>query len=208
MPALSSPHSFRLMPFSSMDGMSIDGSVEVATDGVILRYRLKASTKIRILVPERAASPTFLEGLWNQTCFECFVSRGDDAKYLEWNLAPSGHWATFAYAGYRQRLPLAETELPAFKPEITVECPAMTSGRTSLTLCATLPMSGLRNFWGVDSGPFVFGISAVVATRRALLGLRRGPRSYWALVHERDIPDFHVRSSFILELGERTKNES
>lgn len=147
---------------------------------IALAYRLEADLG-RIELPP-ALGPTRADGLWRHTCFEAFVS-GDDEAYCELNFAPSGQWAAYRFARYREGMaPLSE--LPA--PRIDVR-----RGKGVLELEASVPLSGLP---GLAVGARLrLALSAVVEDVEGRL-------SYWALAHPSDRPDFHHPEGFALEL--------
>lgn len=149
--------------------------------GVILfDYRLEGDLG-RIELPP-ALGPAWADELWRHTCFEAFV-RGDDEGYCELNFAPSGQWAAYRFARYREGMaPLSE--LPA--PRIDVR-----RGTGVLELEAHVPLSGLP------------GLAAAACLRLALSAVvedAEGRLSYWALAHPSDRPDFHHPGGFALEL--------
>ena len=121
--------------------------------------------------------------LWQHTCFEAFVRAGPRGPYLEFNFAPSSHWAAYYFSGYRDGMRLAAgIEPPLFEMErrpdrfdMAVEF-SLGAG-TSLAECASLQL----------------GLSAVIEETS-------GRKSYWALAHPAGKPDFHHNDCFTLEL--------
>src|SRR5258705_10346512 len=57
----------------------------------------------RLRLPGRRAA-RFADGLWRHTCFEVFLARKGSRAYREYNLAPSGEWASYAFSSYRTRV--------------------------------------------------------------------------------------------------------
>ena len=51
-----------------------------------------------------AQAPVRRDELWRTTCFEAFVMTEGDSRYREFNFAPSGAWAAYAFSRYRQGL--------------------------------------------------------------------------------------------------------
>jgi hypothetical protein len=128
------------------------------------------------LVLPRARIPQRADELWKATCFELFLRRAGEAAYLEFNLSPSGEWAAYAFDGYRQGMARLDVVAPVIE--------MATAGETShLTASVTAPRPG----------PWLAGLSAVVEEAD-------GIKSYWALAHGSDKPDFHHPDSFVLEL--------
>lgn len=118
--------------------------------------------------------------LWKATCFEAFIRAGEGAGYLELNLSPSGRWQVYAFDG--ERTGMRQASLPT--PDVRVaEAPGRLAVAARVELADLLP---------ADLG-WRLGLSAVV--RRT-----DGERSYWALKHATDKPDFHHPDSFALTL--------
>lgn len=115
--------------------------------------------------------------LWRHTCFEAFLS-GDGDGYAEFNFAPSGRWAAYAFTGYREGM----AALAIASPRIEVErSGAMLTVRTRLDLPEA------------TGGPLKLGLAAVIEAAD-------GGLSYWALAHPAEKPDFHRKAGFVHEL--------
>jgi hypothetical protein len=124
--------------------------------------------------------PRFAKQLWQHTCFEAFIAIEGQSAYYEFNLAPSGEWAVYAFRDYRDGGPVANEIL---RPQIALRS---TSSRLELDafvrldrLSAIYPPASLR-----------IGLSAVIETSDGV--------SYWALLHPKDRPDFHDADGFAL----------
>jgi hypothetical protein len=136
----------------------------------------------RLRVPAPARQSASADGLWRHTCFEAFVADPHSARYHEFNLSPSGHWAAYVFTAERLRQPHA-APLPA--PRITCAHNART-----LQLDARLPAAALP----ASAGGWLLGLSAVVEAADGAL-------SYWALNHPAAHPDFHQRSGWTAPLN-------
>lgn len=145
-------------------------------ESLALRYVLDGDLA-RVRVPP-ARDGRRADGLWRHTCFEMFVAPGSSAAYQEFNFSPSGEWAAYAFAGYRQGgMPL--------------ECaaPRMAVRRSESRLELEVAVAA------VPEGEVRVGLSAVVEDEGGVL-------SYWALRHPSPRPDFHHAGAFALELDE------
>ena len=142
-------------------------------EGIILWLRFTAEGEIdRVAWPDEAPSAR-ADDLWRHTCFEVFVQTPDG--YREYNLSPSGRWASYAFDGYRAGMTEA-VEVAKVEPldsafdqvamEVRIELPA-------------------------DAD--CIGLCAVIETTDHEL-------HYWALSHPSDKPDFHHPQSFTLAL--------
>lgn len=137
-------------------------------------------SRLRIPPPR---PPRRADRLWEHTCFEAFVSAKGKTAYHEFNFAPSGEWAVYAFRGYRDPSPLAEEEIA---PSITAR-----SAGDSLDLDATVRLDGLPAI--KPHAALRLGLCAVVEEEGGVL-------SYWALKHPPGKPDFHHPDAFALEL--------
>lgn len=108
--------------------------------------------------------------LWRRTCFEAFATNGASG-YREFNFAPSGAWAAYAFDGYRAGMHDADAD------------PAVTWDGAMLTAEVMLDLAG---DWR--------------ANLTAVIDEADGTKSYWALAHPDGPPDFHDPACFVLEL--------
>jgi hypothetical protein len=135
----------------------------------------------RIRVPPPRV-PRIGTQLWQHTCFEAFIALEGQAAYHEFNFAPSGEWAAYAFSGYRNGGPLANETM---RPHIAVRSTGSTLELDALVrldvLSAIHPRASLR-----------IGLSAVIEASDGL--------SYWAIHHPADKPDFHNAAGFALLL--------
>lgn len=146
-------------------------NVAYVVSGAIERLRIAAPK------PQRLA-----ERLWQHTCCEIFIARQGMPAYHEFNFAPSGEWAAYAFARYREGAPPAG-ETP--DPEVRVRRAA-----DEFELDASVALDRLSL-----AGRLSIALSAVIEDDRGAL-------SYWALEHPPGKPDFHHRDAFALELDE------
>jgi hypothetical protein len=144
-----------------------------------LHYRI--SGPIDALIIPEPAPPEATDGLWQHTCCEAFAAAVDGPNYREFNLSPSGRWAAYRFADYRQR----DT---AWRPPAAPRIDCRREG-DSLLLAAVLPA-----FLLPPAAPLRLGLTAVLESAN-------GDRSYWALHHPGAQPDFHLRAGFTLDLN-------
>ena len=153
-------------------------------DGMLaVAYSLEGElARLRVPPPGR---PCIAERLWEHTCCEVFIARAGQPAYHEFNLAPSGEWAAYAFARYRDGALLAGEDLD---PRIAVR-----SGADGLALEASIRLDRLSPV--LVRAPLALALSAVLEDDA-------GARSYWALHHPPGKPDFHHPDAFVLELDE------
>ena len=149
--------------------------------GLAITYTLEGELS-RLCLPAQCA-PSRVDGLWQHTCFEAFISVKGAPVYHEFNFSPSGQWAAYAFKGYRDGAPLLPDPNPKIKSRIL---------GNRLELDALIDRSCLPRTTAETS--FLFGLSAVIEEDDGVL-------SYWALRHPSTRPDFHHPDSFMLELS-------
>jgi hypothetical protein len=135
-----------------------------------LRFYVECDPDLLSWPPERDGRA---DNLWKTTCFEVFIQTTDG--YVEFNISPSGQWASYAFDDYRNGGRAAVEEVRGFGLEGGDDYAAIEAE-------VALPKGAIR-----------MGLSTVVETVD-------GAISYWALAHPSDKPDFHHPDSFVLEL--------
>lgn len=156
---------------------AIEVEVRRTPGRLVLRYAAKGD--IEGLDLPKPATPARTDDLWKHTCFEAFLMPQDGAAYVELNLSPSSQWAAYAFDAERQGMRSAET----VKPPLVVT--RTRQGRLELSATIDLDLPG---DWSV-------GLTAVIEDRS-------GAKSYWALSHPCDVPDFHNPGGFTLVVPE------
>ena len=175
-------HRHPLTPASMV--RSLTAGVTRTGEGLLFSYHL-GGDMARLLIPQEKAAEQS-DGLWEHTCFEAFVGIDGDPAYREFNFSPSGQWACYDFSAYRHP---AQAELHPSPPRISTQ---LTEGH--LRLQAFVAGDDLPAAAG--SRTLRVALSAVVETRDTV----DGNRSYWALRHLTDRPDFHHPGGFMLEL--------
>lgn len=156
----------------------IDVTGERGTQALTLSYSIAGNLNA-LRIPEESAGQRTDE-LWQHTCLELFVRPRDADCYYEFNFAPSGDWAAYQFEAYRD----GGRDLQ----EIEVQINTKRRG-DGLTLAVTL--TGLPSV--LLQSPVSIGLSAVIEPKNS-------ERSYWALHHPLNKPDFHHTDGFTLNL--------
>lgn len=157
----------------------IQADLEAAAEGWRLRYTLLGELD-HLHIPPPLAVAGRTDGLWRHTCFELFCGKPEGAAYLEFNLSPSGAWASYRFAC--ERTP----DTPPHGPE-PIQCTVVRRSPGELTLDAHLPIRE-------PTHSACIGLSAVLETRD-------GSLSYWALRHPYAHPDFHARAGWLMPVS-------
>ena len=165
-------------PDAACDALrGIEASVTRGAGGLEVTYVLDGEIeRLRIPAPRPAR---VAERLWQHTCCEIFVARRGAPGYREFNLSPSGEWAAYDFARYREGRLLDDS---SWSPGIVV-CHAPGALQLSASIIAP------------HTEALVIGLAAVIEDKNGAL-------SYWALRHAPGKPDFHHPCAFILELDE------
>jgi hypothetical protein len=159
----------------SADLLSLqDGSLQ-------LRYRLQGALD-KLLIPALSTTEQ-KDNLWQHSCFEAFIGLQGEAGYYEYNFSPSRQWALYTFKGYRQVI--------AYQPQIAPSI-EVTQTAQQLSLGVILSRSILPK--NPEHKNIHIALSAVLETKQY-------QKSYWALYHPVDKPDFHHRGGFVLDLN-------
>lgn len=164
----------------------IEVAVSLGRNGTLcLQYLIKGDLE-NIELPKQQ-NPMRTDYLWQNTCFEIFITRQNIANYIEYNFCPSSRWAAYQFSNYRnegQNLPVDKN------PKIHIE---NSKGNFALKCETQLP----AEWWG---GELFLGISAIIEEKS-------GAKSFWALAHGPGTPDFHNRDCFIHRLKAADSHE-
>lgn len=166
-------------PASAADGIAaLEVTADYSANGLTLSFRLAGDPQDLLIPPPLPATAS--DGLWQHTCCEAFIAADSGTEYREFNFSPSGQWAAYRFTDYRCRderfsLPLAPRSgfrllSDGFQLDATIAR-------------ALLPSATILHV----------GLSAIIEGHN-------GNKSYWALAHRGPAPDFHLRSSFTLQL--------
>jgi hypothetical protein len=164
---------------------SLTVEVRLARHARVLELGYRLAGAIASLRLPAAATPAFADRLWEHTCFEAFVGATGATGYREFNFSPSGEWATYAFSAYRERDPRATAEGDWSTPDMR-----WARGDDTLALDVAITLDHLDRRL---EPPLRLGLAAVIETSD-------GARSYWALRHPAEAPDFHHPESFAVQL--------
>lgn len=143
-----------------------------------LAFRFEIVGEMSGIVWPPPAPSSRTDGLWRRTCFEAFVRRPQEDRYVELNYATSGGWAAYGFSGYRTG---------------PVDLDAMIHGRfRNQTSCATIA------WWAAL--PDLAGVGELYLNLSAVIEATDGTRTHWALAHAPGPPDFHNPDCFTARL--------
>jgi len=155
--------------------LKMTSDVTYLTNGDLqLRYYLQGSLD-KLIIPPLSHSEQ-KDNLWQHSCFEAFIRLKGERGYYEYNFSPSRKWALYTFTDYRQ----ATTYQPQGSPKIEVIQTAQ-----QLSLSGILPNTILPK--NPTNKRIQIALSAVIETKQQ-------QKSYWALHHPSDKPDFHLQN--------------
>lgn len=175
-----SPKKFMLKSFSTENAPEdCHINAQLSIDGSLLKidYELTArlaDLKIPVFESTRRQRR---DRLWEHTCFEIFLAQQGIPDYWEFNLSPSGDWNVYSFSGYREGM----------KPEkffYTLPFNVKILSDQKLKIETAVDLRFLQNL-----SDLIVGLSAVIEQNN-------GTKSYWALEHPKDCPDFHARDGW------------
>ncbi len=150
-----------------IDGAEIKAEFEFASD-----------TETLIIPPLREPQASRKDNLWETTCFEIFLQPEGRKNYWEINFSPRGDWNIYAFDGYREGMK-NESRLGA----VHLDGLQADEKRCVCKFSVSLLGLALRHF------EMRIGLTAVIVTSD-------GKKTYWALKHASEKPDFHKPESF------------
>lgn len=148
------------------------------TEGGGLRLHYRITGKPLLPAPQVPAAADYL---WQHTCCEAFVAGAGEASYREFNFSPSGQWAVYHFATYRQQ---DQSFQPSVPSQTTIHHLADGFELVAVISRELLPASNALEL----------GLTMVIEAYN-------GGKTYWALTHSAEQPDFHLRSSLTLKLS-------
>lgn len=155
------------------------GAKIIGLDGEWLRLRWRVEGAQALVIPPFAGKGRADE-LWQTTCFELFLMQGEGPAYCEFNLSPSERWAAYDFSSYREGM----AERPATREPQTM----IRHGSSFAIFDAALPVDALPKH------ECRMNFAAVIEEEG-------GVKSYWALAHGGDKPDFHDAACFTATLA-------
>lgn len=162
-------------------GLRIGCDATRRVDGQLhLWFSVEGASPLRLPGARPLDERSRTDGLWQHTCCEAFIEF--EGGYYEFNLSPSGDWALYRFTGYRAGMSNPEIASPVVKAHRNGDL---------WQLQAHIDLSGLQKLQ--HNRPWRMGLSAVMETKD-------GQKTYWALAHPSDKPDFHHPDSFALVL--------
>ncbi len=160
----------------------VSAMVSISPDKILtVKYMLRGDVDGLILADH--TTPEREDELWEQTCLELFLQADGSDAYYEWNFSPSSAWALYGFDTYRGERVL---------PEIANLPRTRTHHESDIyTLLADIDLKELPGI--AEAQQINMGLSAVLEEAS-------GHKSYWALAHADDKPNFHNRDCFTYQL--------
>eukprot|EP01041_Mallomonas_annulata_P009059 gene9059-18768_t len=173
-------------PYSTVQsGHIINVKSILRRDGPILNIDYVFSGDLSPLIfPEKAVNPARIDGLWDHTCMECFISLDKSESYWEFNKSPSGDWSVYKFNSYRsdcihEQNIFIQSSSSTINENIRIE-----------HIAIHLPSLCIN---GCTEYSYDVGLAVVIEHID-------GNLTYWAPIHCGTRPDFHLRQSFFIQL--------
>src|SRR5215213_1037963 len=172
---------FSLIPFPalSLPAVTINGIVSLQDRLLALHYSL-AGNIADVLLPNASQNPGRKDELWKATCFEFFLAVKDQPGYWEFNISPSGDWNVYRMDAYRR---------VGFQEEMAVE---------KLPFVCKKELGEYSLDVSLDLTPILRSEQELQMAITAIIQMKDGNETYWALAHPAPYADFHLREGFIL----------
>lgn len=151
----------------------------ISRDANWLRLRWRIDGAAKLVVPAFAGKGRSDE-LWRTTCFELFMMPRGGEAYSEFNLSPSERWAAYDFSSYRDGM---ENRPSPREPDCT-----MRKGSSFAIFDAAIPAGALP-------------VEECEAGLTCVLEEEGGIKSFWALCHPQDQPNFHDPACFTVQLA-------
>lgn len=153
-------------------------------DGLLTaRFEVSGNEDL-ILLPPPSGEPQRRSHLWEHSCFEIYAALAGHKDYWEFNFSPSGDWACYYFTDYR-------------KDRIPEE-------KISKVNCHSLESTSAHKTWeihvDVASLPAFHQKQKLFLALTAVIEMKDGQKTYWALSHAGDKADFHRRDSFCIKI--------
>lgn len=133
-----------------------------------------------LLIGNLSKEPVFRDEIWQSNCFEAFVQKPNERSYSEFNFAPNGDWAAYHFDDYRAGM----KNLSIAPPKIE-----LTKNNDVLDVIIELDHKAIN----MDDA--VIGLCVILESAQG--------KSYWAIKHSDDKPDFHQKHCFLYQLEAR-----
>ncbi|MEE4289219.1 MAG: hypothetical protein V2J14_07605 [Erythrobacter sp.] len=148
---------------------AVTAAITPTPTGCEARFRLEG--RISGIVLPQPAAPARRDNLWKTTCFEIFWQPIGQPGYVEFNLSPSGQWASYDFDSFREGMRDAPVDA------ISVACShSETDGTGELVLKASIAAE--------LPAPAQVALNAIVEHED-------GGLQFWALAFPPGKPEFH-----------------
>ena len=168
MPTLRSIKLASLEASAATQPFSCSVSLQLQDGLLLLGYEIFGPLR-QLIIPAEVASPCFTPGLWQRSCFECFLRQEDIKNYTEWNFSPCGNWWVCVFDDYRKP---ARRQPQNFQQQLGIKRTGILLTLTATIACPQKP--------ALRIGPAL------------ILEHAGGSRSHWAIKHPGGKPDFHL----------------
>ena len=146
-------------------------------------FEFQNSYRSPLVIPNlKAAVAGRHDELWKTTCFELFLKPDGQKHYWEINISPRGDWNAYGFSDYREGMRREEGIRLVGLPHL--------EANDSRCVCK----------FTLDLGSLLMPNSEWSVGATAVIEMADGNKSYWAIRHSTEKPDFHKSESFVHRL--------
>ncbi|CAA6803203.1 MAG: Unknown protein [uncultured Sulfurovum sp.] len=163
----------RLILNTAIQNLSINSTLHLTNNKVQIRFVVKGELNAYIFPPKSKLQRA--NELWKATCFELFLADSQKEEYYEINFSSSLVWNFYYLKNYRaevQELKLLN------EPKIEVQ-----QNEDEVQIDFELEIENLEKF-------DIYNVASIFLTKD-------NERTFWSVKHEKDVPDFHNRATFL-----------
>ncbi len=136
-------------------------------------FQIRGDTASLMLEPA-SHNPVFRDEIWQSSCFELFVQSANETEYCEFNFAPNGDWAAYHFDDYRHGMKI-----------ISIKQPKIRVVNSDGNLDVMIALDNLA----INRQNAKIGLCIILESPEG--------KSYWALKHCDNKPDFHQKHCFL-----------
>jgi len=178
----------QLSPFDEVNKqVSVMAEAKKIANELIVRFEVQ-DVDNQIVLPKKESIFSRTHELWKFTCFECFFAVKGLEEYWELNLDHHGNWNLYNFKKYRQPSPPVEEKRVK---QLELEFLKKADG---FELQGHVDLKDLN----LEDKPLEVSLNCVIEWKGEENSFPE--KSYYALKHLGNKPDFHLRKSFVCSL--------
>lgn len=164
--------SYLLKPYAEVEkDLNLESHIDFKNGLLCLEYTLSSNSTISKVFLPKFENTHRKDELWKSTCFEAFLFY-NEPDYIEINISPSGAWNAYSFSSYRKGMVMTEDL------NLTHLSSSHSDREFHLEACFD---------YSVKKYPYSIQLCSILEDSNT------EELSYWALDHDNDKPDFHLK---------------